>query len=129
MRCVCAVCGGSLQQPPPAGRGDGGGWRVPAARFPARHSQSLDVIGHRVSYVKRHSIETLLLVPPHVPHRQALFGRDVVDHDCFACGACLVVQPAQRIKVHDVRVFHCDVDVHLLLHLADCAVQYLFRRA
>jgi len=87
------VCGvrGVIAAAAPAGRGDGGGLARSAARFPARHSQALDVIGRRVSYVNTHFIETLYLVPCHVPHRQALFGRHMIDHDCFACGACLIV--------------------------------------
>ena len=118
-----------MQQPPPPAGGPGGVWRVPATRFPARHSQSLDVIGHRVSYVKRHSIETLSAVPPHVPHEQALFGRHMIDHDCFACSARLVVQALKRIEMQNVCVLDCDVEIHLLLHLAHRAIQYLFRRA
>lgn len=117
-----------MQQPPPPAGGPGGGLARSRHPIPIPHRQALDVVGRRVPYVNRLSSGTLSVVPRHVPHEQALFGH-MFNRYRFACGARLVVQPAQRIKVHDVRVFHCDVDVHLLLHLADCAVQYLFRRA
>jgi len=87
------VCGGRgvIAAAAPASRGAGGGLARSRHPIPLPHRQALDVVGRRVPYVKRLSSETLSVVPRHVPHEQALFGRHMIDHDCFACGACLIV--------------------------------------